>query len=497
MRVCHEHTAVFDDPNLVSCAGWPPVLTLADRAGLHEHLDPHLMLAGPGAANAAEKATSLVAGMVFGADSIDDMDVLRHGAMARLFGGVRAPSTLGTFLRTFTFGHVRQLDAVAARTLAELAARTPLLAGAAQVAYVDVDDTVTQTYGYAKQGAGYGYSGVKGLNALLATVSTPLAAPVIAACWLRKGSVNSARGASRLLADALVTAKAAGVSGLLIVRADSAFYNHDVLATAIRHGARFSVTARQDPSVRRTIEAIDDTAWTPIHYPNAVWDETEQRLISDAEIAVIAEIEHTAFTSRRTREHLTGRLIVRRVRRLNPTNRHAGAEQGELLPAWRYHAVFTNSPLRMLDAETAPRGHAIIEQVIAELKDGPLGRGVRPQEPRGPRHPGIRRRERHRTARAPRGAPCRVERHLHRAHQRPDVLAAHNPRARHQCLCLSHLRRHHPQRSESLGPSTGTGTMKNRAEPIQLAGDHVLSWRDYSRLRGANGDFRALVLEVG
>jgi len=100
VRVCHEHTAVFDDPNLVSCAGWPPVLTLADRAGLHEHLDRHLMLAGPGAANAAEKATSLVAGMVLGADSIDDMDVLRHGAMARLFGGVRAPSTLGTFLRS-------------------------------------------------------------------------------------------------------------------------------------------------------------------------------------------------------------------------------------------------------------------------------------------------------------------------------------------------------------------------------------------------------------
>jgi len=130
------------------------------------------------------------------------------------------------------------------------------------------------------------------------------------------------------------------------VRADSAFYNHDVLATAIRHGARFSVTARQDPSVRRTIEAIDDTAWTPIHYPNAVWEETEQRLISDAEVA---EIEHTAFTSRRTIEHLTGRLIVRRVRRLNPTNRHAGAEQGELLPAstgWLSQLGSSRSPWR-------------------------------------------------------------------------------------------------------------------------------------------------------
>jgi len=211
---------VFDDPNLVSCAGLAPVLTLAERAGLHELLDQRLTMRGPGAANAGVKLTALVAGMVAGADSIDDMDVLRHGATGRLFGGVRAPSTLGTFLRTFTFGHVRQLDAVAARTLAGLAARTPLLAGAAQIAYVDIDDTVKRTYGYAKQGAGYGYSGVKGLNALLATVSTPLAAPVIAGCRLRKGATNSARGASRLLADALVTARAAGASGLVIVRAD-------------------------------------------------------------------------------------------------------------------------------------------------------------------------------------------------------------------------------------------------------------------------------------
>jgi len=265
-------------------------------------------------------------------------------------------------------GERPQLDAVAARLLAGLGVATPLLAGAEQLAYLDIDDTVKRTYGYAKQGVGYGYSGVKGLNALLATVSTPLVAPAIAGCRLRKGATNSTRGAHRLLADALVTAKAAGARGLLIVRADSAFYNHDLLATAIRHGARFSVTARQDPSVRRTIEQIPDDAWTAIHYPNAVWDEAEQRLISDAEVA---EISHTAFTSRRRAEHITGRLIVRRVRRLNTVSRD-GAEQDELLPAWRYHAVFTNSPLRMRAAEAAHRGHAIIEQVIAELKDGPL-----------------------------------------------------------------------------------------------------------------------------
>ncbi len=317
MRVSHESTAVFDEANLVSCAGLAPVLALAERAGLHELLAEHLTLSGPGAANAPVKVTSLVAGMIAGADSIDDMDVLR--AMSRLFDGVRAPSTLGTFLRSFTFGHVRQVDAVAARLLTGLAQQTPLLAGADQITYLDIDDTVKRTYGYAKQGAGYGYSGVKGLNALLATLSTPLSAPVIAGCRLRKGGTNSARGASRLLADALVTARAAGASGLVVVRADSAFYNHDVLATAVRHGARFSVTARQDPNVRKSIEAIGDssTAWTPIRYPNAVWDETEQRLISDAEVA---EIDHTAFTSRRKAEHITGRLIVRRVRRLNPGN---------------------------------------------------------------------------------------------------------------------------------------------------------------------------------
>ena len=189
---------------------------------------------------------------------------------------------------------------------------------------------------------------------------------MIAACRLRKGSTNSARGASRLVADALVSAKHAGATGLVIVRADSAFYSHDVLATVTRHRARFSVTARQDPSVRRAIAAIPDSAWTPIHYPNAIWDEETGELISDAEVA---ETGHLAFTSRRKAEHVSGRLIVRRVRRLNPKN---NAEQGELFTTWRYHAVFTNSPLSMLDAEAAHRGHAIIEQVIAELKNGPL-----------------------------------------------------------------------------------------------------------------------------
>ena len=143
-------TAQFDEPNLVSCAGLSPVVALASACGLPKLVRATLTVPGSAGANAAAKVSALVAGMVAGADSIDDLDLLRHGGMGRLFGGIRAPSTLGTFLRAFTFGHVRQLDAVAAKMVARLAARSPLLGGAATVAFVDVDDTVKQTYGYAK-----------------------------------------------------------------------------------------------------------------------------------------------------------------------------------------------------------------------------------------------------------------------------------------------------------------------------------------------------------
>ena len=256
MQASHAPAAVsasFDDPNLISCAGLEPVMALAEACGLAGLVAGKLSVPSP---NAQLKVPALVAGMVAGADSIDDMDLLRHGGMRRVFDEVRAPSTLGTFVRAFTFGHVRQLDSVAASLLVELAQRTPLLPAADQIAFVDIDDTIRGTHGYAKQGAGYGYSKVKGLNALIATLSTPAAAPVIIASRLRRGSTNSARGAARLVADALATVARAGAGGLVILRADSAYYNHDVIAAAIRAGARFSVTARMDPAVRRAIAAI-------------------------------------------------------------------------------------------------------------------------------------------------------------------------------------------------------------------------------------------------
>src|SRR3954471_22816030 len=268
MQLSHEPAvidAVFDEPNLVSCAGLAPVLALAERAGLSELVAEHVSVPSP---NAPRKVTSLLAGMVAGADSIDDMDLLRHGAMDRLFEGMRAASTLGTFLREFRFGHVRQLDAVAARLLAALARQVPLLPGAEHVAYVDIDDTVRATHGYLKQGAGFGYSGVSGLNALLGVVSTPTSAPVIAAARLRKGSTNSARGAVRLVTDTLTAAAAAGADpkagALVIARMDSGFCGHDVIAAARRAAAKFSVTARMNPAVIRAIAGIEAEAWTPI-----------------------------------------------------------------------------------------------------------------------------------------------------------------------------------------------------------------------------------------
>jgi hypothetical protein len=355
-------SVAFDDPNLVSSAGLVPVLALARRCGLHESARAALTVPNP---NAAVKVPAVVAGMVAGADSIDDLDRLRHGGMARLFGGIRAPSTLGTFLRTFTFGHVRQLDKVATQLLVNLAGHTPLLRDAGQICLVDVDDTVKPTYGYAKQGAGYGYTHVKGLNALIGTLSTPTSAPVIAATRLRKGSSSSPRGAASFVASTLVTARRCGASGLLVARMDSAFYTADVVAAIGRAGAKFSITARQTASVKAAIAAIVEEAWTPIHYPNAVFDDQAGGWVSDAEVA---ETSYTAFTSRGPGRSVTARLIVRRVKLLPP----AGADQPALVEGYRYHAVFTDSALSMLQAETCHRGHAIVEQVIADLKNGPL-----------------------------------------------------------------------------------------------------------------------------
>jgi hypothetical protein len=374
MQLSHTpaaRSAVFDDPNLVSSAGLVPVLTLAESAGLRMLAGEHLTVPTDKGANAGLKVASLVAGMVAGADSIEDMALLRHGGMGRVFTHAYAPSTLGSFLRAFTFGHVRQLDAVASRFLTRLASQAPLL-GSAQPAgqhvLVDVDDTIIEVHGYAKQGAGFGYSGVRGLNALLATVTTTGTAPIVVAQRLRKGSCGSPRGAKRLVTDALKTVRTLS-SGQALVRADSAFYGRGLVLTAVQAGADVSVTVRLDPKVKATIAAIPEEAWTSIEYTEAVYDEQAGRWISRAEVA---EIPFTAFSAQKKGDQVPGRLVVRRVPDLNPKANHA---QGTLFDTWRFHAFFTTTDPDVLDtvaADQTHRGHAVIEQVHADLKNSAL-----------------------------------------------------------------------------------------------------------------------------
>ncbi len=364
---------MFDDPNLVSSAGLVPVMKIATDAGLQELADRHLSVPTDKGANAGPKVTSLVAGMVAGADSIDDMALLRHGGMRKIFNRIYAPSTLGSFLRTFTFGHVRQLDAVAWRFLARLADSTPLLGDPAadeSMVFLDVDDTIIEVHGHAKQGAGFGYSGVRGLNALLATVSAGSFAPVIIGQRLRKGSTGSPRGAKRLVADALATISRTHLTGRrVLVRADSAFYGYATVSAALKAGADVSVTARMDPAIKRAIASIAQDAWTPIQYTNAILDEQTGTWISTAEVA---EIEFAAFSSRKKSEQITGRLVVRRIPDLAPT---AAPGQGTLFDHFRFHAFFTTTDPAILDtvsADKTHRQHAVIEQVHADLKNGPL-----------------------------------------------------------------------------------------------------------------------------
>jgi hypothetical protein len=375
MRLSHDPlkiSACFDDPNLVSRAGLVPVMSLAERAGLEALVRRYVQIAAKTGGNAGMKAGCLVAGMAAGADSIDDMDVLRHGAMRGLFDEVRAPSTLGSFLRSFTWGNVRQLEKAGRELLAELARRSPLLPGAETLAYVDIDSMQRRVYGHHKQGAGFGHTKiqgktvlVRGLNVLAATICTLQAAPVIAGTRLRGGSAASARGAAGFAAGSVGTARAAGCTGTIVVRMDSAFYGAAVCQAIRRAGAHFSVTARLDPAVSKAIAAIPAGAWTPINYPRAIWDDQLRRWVSDAEVA---EIPYTAFASKKGKA-ITARLTVRRVRDLN---RKAARGQDELFPLWRYHAVFTDSPFAMLQAEAGHRDHAVVEQVFADWTSGPL-----------------------------------------------------------------------------------------------------------------------------
>jgi hypothetical protein len=373
VQVSHSFSAtsaVFDDDNLVSCAGLVPVMTLAEQTGLSALLTEKVHIAEPriksGAANPSPKLVTVVAGMCAGADCIDDIDAVRSGGMTMLFDGVYAPSTVGTLLREFTFGHVRQLESVLREHLVAVCERVDLLSGADQQVFVDIDSLLRPVYGHAKQGASYGHTKIagkqilrKGLSPLATTISTPGSAPVIAGLRLRAGRANSGKGAGRMVAQAITTARAAGAAGQILVRGDSAYGNRAVVAACARHGARFSLVMTRNAAIERAIAAIDDDAWTPVRYPGAVQDPDTGAWISDAEVA---EIAYTAFAS--TKDRITARLVVRRVK--------DARFRDALFPVWRYHPFFTNTDLPLAQADITHRQHAIIETVFADLIDGPL-----------------------------------------------------------------------------------------------------------------------------
>jgi len=255
---------MFDDENLVSCTGLVPVMALAEQAGLSELVDERVVFkttrVASAAVNPAGKVTSIIAGMAAGADSIEDLEVIRSGGMPRLFSEVYASATLGQFLREFTHGHTLQLASVLRAHLVSLAARTDLLPDIGEQAFVDIDSLLRPVYGHAKQGASFGHAKVagrqvlrRGLSPLATTISTPSAAPVIAGIRLRAGKAGSGRGAESMVTEAIRTARAAGASGEILVRGDSAYGTSAVVGACLRAGVRFSVVLAKNAAVTRAI----------------------------------------------------------------------------------------------------------------------------------------------------------------------------------------------------------------------------------------------------
>ena len=356
----------FDDDRLVANAGLLLPATLAQHFGLQQLVDAHLDLgAAPGRANVGDKLLTLIASALAGGDCIDDADALRAGGTASVLGcAVKAPSTLGTFLRSFRWGHVRQLDRVTRELLARAWA-TGAGPGAAPFT-IDLDSTICETYGLAKEGARHhGYTGVRGYHPLLAVAA---GSGDVLMARLREGRAHTARGAAHFLRETIGRVRAAGASGQLTMRADSGFYAHAVVAVCRKLGVRFSITIRQQPSMRRLIEAIPEAGWTPIEY----W------LAGGADVA---ETTYTPFKGEQ--DAASVRLIVRRVK---PTP----GSQLALFTRYSYHAFITDRAGQTLELEADHRRHAEIENAIRDLKYGvglnhlPSGRFAQWRLARGP-----------------------------------------------------------------------------------------------------------------
>ena len=341
-RAIDRIEVTFDDETLVADAGLIVPATLMVRLGLEALINQTVRLVGRvGGAGPGRKVLTLVAAILAGGSHIDHANKLRAGATeAVLPFRVMAPSTLGTFLRAFTFGHIRQFDAVIAETI-----RRAWSAGAGpgnEAVTIDLDSTICEVHGKAKHGAAYGYTKVFGYHPILATRADT---GEVLHARLRKGS--SQRGAKRFVEELIARVRRAGATGQLTVRADAGFWNYALIDTLVRLGVRWSVTVRINKQIRAGIDAIAETAWTTITYP-------------DGGEAQVAETVYVTGQGRHRREL---RLVVRRTRLTD-------ADQRRLWPDWRHHAFITNVPLATVAVDAFHRDHATVELAIRDLKEG-------------------------------------------------------------------------------------------------------------------------------
>lgn len=330
----------FDDERLIANAGLIVLATLGKRLGIESLVDKTVRLGErAGAARPGRKVLTLIHAIAAGADSIDDTEVLRSGGTEALLGHrAMAPSTLGTFLRAFTFGHVRQLD----RVLGE-AIKRAWAAGAGPGAgrlVIDIDSFLGEAKGRLKQGASFGYTGQRGYHPLLATRA---GMGEVLHARLRKGAANSGRGALRFCEELLARVRRAGSNGEILIRADSAFYSGKVIAYLEAKGCRYSIAVTQHKRIAERIVQIPESAWRPVpDYPETG----------------VCELAETTYGARR--------LVVRRV------HLHAQAEQAELFAYWRHFAFLTNREEDMHTVDAEHRRHAEVELAIRDLKDQAL-----------------------------------------------------------------------------------------------------------------------------
>jgi hypothetical protein len=346
-RAIDRIEVTFDDETLVADAGLVVPATLMVRLGLEGLVNQTVRLAGRvGGALPGRKVLTLVAAILAGGSHIDHADKLRAGATGEVLPfRVMAPSTLGTFLRAFTFGHIRQFDAVVAETI-----RRAWSLGAgpgASPVTIDVDSTVCEVHGKAKQGAAYGYTRQLGYHPLLATRADT---GEILHARLRKGSANTQRGAKRFVEELVARARWAGATGPMTLRGDAGFYSRELIKTLNRLGVAWSITVNMNPSIRKAIAAIDEADWVDIAYP-------------DGGVAQVAETTYVTGGGATKRAQRQVRLVVRRTRLTDP-------DQLRLWPDWRHHAFITNVDLGPVAADEFHRDHATIELAIRDLKEG-------------------------------------------------------------------------------------------------------------------------------